>query len=81
MWTDRCDCCDDTLLTGGCLRCQAARTFCCCGALLSCGCGRKYMHERCPLIVTVPTVGSDGIVRPVVGAQLLVCRERGETSR
>lgn len=50
---DRCGCCGDDLGTSGCLRCTASRTFCSCGALIACGCGRQLAHD-CPMTATNP---------------------------
>lgn len=48
---ERCACCDDRTNTGGCARCQSSRTYCGCGALLVCGCGKTVDNHACPRII------------------------------
>jgi len=51
-----CPCCGEYNTTsGGCLKCTWQRTFCMCGALLACGCGRTFEHVRCPNVILVRT--------------------------
>lgn len=47
----RCTHCGDMCNTFGCARCKQVQTFCTCGALLLCGCGRSFTHENCPNII------------------------------
>ena len=54
---DACSCCGrpDGLTSGGCLYCLAVRTYCICGQLLACGCGRTLTTHACPCVVSVGT--------------------------
>lgn len=54
---DACPCCyrRDGLTSGGCLYCSA-RTYCMCGQLLMCGCGREADPHACPNVMSIGTV-------------------------
>lgn len=52
-----CTCCGSKdVATGGCIHCVSSRTFCSCGALLRCGCGRTWPQHRCPSLLYPRTV-------------------------
>lgn len=59
-----CSCCGSRdLTTAGCIRCTSVRTFCSCGVLLMCGCGKTNEHRRCPnvsLLRNGDTLSDDG---------------------
>ncbi len=63
-----CSCCGrrDGITSGGCLHCSASRTYCACGQLLSCGCGRAFSPHACPslqfvgLFEPIPTLPVTG---------------------
>jgi hypothetical protein len=41
-----CECCGErnSMTSGGCLGCNSSRTYCHCGKLMNCGCGRSFAH-------------------------------------
>lgn len=71
-FTDSCPCCGrrDGLTSGGCVYCSA-RTYCACGQLVSCGCGRAFSVHACPSIVFVglfepcPSIVFVGLFEPI----------------
>jgi hypothetical protein len=53
FWDMRCMCCHERLASSaGCLRCTSSRTYCGCGALLVCGCGKRTENHECPRVLS-----------------------------
>jgi hypothetical protein len=51
-----CGCCGGRdLSSSGCTRCMRVRTFCGCGALIRCGCGREFDHSCSMVKLIRPT--------------------------
>lgn len=70
MSFDACSCCGrrDGLTSGGCLHCSA-RTYCACGQLVGCGCGRSFFVHACPSVTFV------GLFEPIPALTLTEVHE------
>jgi hypothetical protein len=64
---DGCPCCyrRDGFTSGGCTYCSA-RTYCACGAIVSCSCGYAIEAHSCPCVIVTGTVTAVGTVEPIL---------------